>query len=494
MWIDPKQDPNKTQNPDSLNSPSVGAGAGGGAPQVQSSTTAATGTPSSTNPTPEAPNQKFGTIQDYFKGNKNQGEQLGEQFTNKLADTQQTQKNTIDQAAAQTKNDINAGTTAFDQGLVSNAVADPTKITGDADLFNKFTNQWNAAYKGPESFEASNQYGEAVDTANKAKEKQAQVESTGGRQQLLQDEFGVYGQGNKGLDEALLQQSSYFPKVQEQAKQFGTVQDYLGQKAQDVNTAAQQARDTTATTKENTQNAFANSLTDFQKNLTGKVTAAQGQGTDLLKKYQSDLANSPGEAAKDLAASGVDPATAKNIVEYLKAYNTQYGISPTVSSAYIGNPSVDIKAGNVATTADYNKAAALQQLTGKDYSGILNPADISKAGTGTLPQNAFKSNDLQGYLKTGLDIQDKSFLNRPVNIGNDLRNMADPKLATAYVQKYIDATKRQGIDPKTSPILKELLTQAMNAEGHYLGIGRKDVAAGMSAISAPLVGLGVHPK
>lgn len=484
MWVDPEQDENQQQTPNSLNNPSIGAGAGSEA-QIQSSS-ATTGTPSSISPASEAPTQQFGTIQDYFKGNQSQGEKLGEQFTTKLADTQQKQKDTIGQAASQTQGEIAANTIDYNPGIVSEALADPTKITGAQDKLGSFQKQWNAAYKGPESFESTEQYGQAANAVNQAKEKQAQVESTGGRQQLLQDEFGVYGQGNKGLDEALLQQSSYFPKVQEQGKQFGTIQDYLGQQAGTVNTKAQQAKDTTNAAKAKTQDAFANSLTNFQTDLTGRTTAAQAKAADVLKKYQQDLKYSPGTAKLDLEESGVDPATTKTIVEYLNAFNKQYGISPDVSSAYIGNPNVDINPSTVASKEDYAKAAALGQLTGKDYSGVLSPNDASKAGTGILQQNAFKSGDLKNYLKQGLDIQDKTFLARPVNIGNDLRDMSDPKLATEYVQKYIDAVTRQGQTLKRNPILKDLRNQAQNAYSQYRNMGRSDVADAMNIIATKL--------
>ncbi len=135
-----------------------------------------------------------------------------------------------------------AATTAFNPDLVSTAVSDPTKITGDKDQLTSFLDQWNAAYRGPASLESTSGYGDVAKAAQGAGSRAGQLESTGGRQQLIQDEFGVYGQGNKGLDEALLQQSSFFPKVQEQGKEFRSIQDYLASQSKGISAQAREAK------------------------------------------------------------------------------------------------------------------------------------------------------------------------------------------------------------------------------------------------------------
>lgn len=476
MWVDKLEDEeSKKQTIDTGEGPSIGAGAGGGAPQIQGSTTATVGTPSSISPTPETPGQKFGTIQDYFKGNKTQGEQLGQQFTSKLEDTKQAQQGIIGQAAEKATGQIAANTIGFDQGLVSKAVADPTKVANDEDQYNQFMKQWNAAYKGPESFESAEQYSTAAKAAKAAQDKATQIGSTGGRQQLLQDEFGVYGQGNKGLDEALLQQSSYFPGVQEQGKQFNTVQDYLQAKSKSIKTAAQAANETTENTKAQTRSPFATSLTDFQTDLKSRTSAAQNKAKEVLSRYQTDLASAdPVQVQNDLKEAGVDRETIKNIVYYLQALNKDYSLNPNIPSSYIGNPNVDINPGTVASQEDYNKATALNKLTGVDYSGVLNPADISKAGTGTFPQQAFKSPDLETYLKQTTDIQDKSILQKQSQLSGDIR--ANEHL----IEQYIDAAARQGIKPTNEQELKTMLPGLYNLYNSAKHINNVDTPLGAS--------------
>ena len=104
-------------------------------------------------------------------------------------------------AVNQTQKDINSGTVNYDADLVNKAVATPTAVTSDPNQLNSFLGQWNAAYTGPSSFETSNNYGTAATANTDAQQKQAEVATPGGQQQLLSDQFGVYGQGNQGLDQ-----------------------------------------------------------------------------------------------------------------------------------------------------------------------------------------------------------------------------------------------------------------------------------------------------
>lgn len=458
MWIEGQdEEQNKNQNPNPL---SVGTGGGSSQPG------GVTGNPSTINPVQSSqPKQEFATVQDYFSANKPQAEQLGQQFTNKLTENAANQKSTISGAATQAIGDITANTVNPDAGIVSKAQLNPTEVANDPNQLQSFLKQWNAAYKGPESFEASNQYENAAKAGNAANQTAEELKTTGGQQQLLQDEFNVYGQGNKGLDQGLLQTSSYFPKVQEQAKEFKNVGDYLSQNAATVNDLASQAKNATEQTKVNARTPFATSLTDFQTDLNNRTTAAQNKAKDVLARYQGDLSSAdPAKVSADLKEAGVDDTTAKNIVYYLGALNKDYNINPNVPSSYIGNPNVDITPSTVASKEDYNKAAALNKLTGVDYSGILNPADISKAGTGTLPQQAFKSQDLENYLKQSTEIQDKSILQKAPTL---------PTNATAskqMVSQYLNAMARQGIQPKNeaelaklAPNLDKLYKQAQQA-------------------------------
>ncbi len=463
-------------------------GAGGGA-EIKPSGAGPSGATSGTSrlsPVSQSSPQSFGTIQDYFKGSREQGERFGEQFTGKLGETQQQTRSDIGQAAFGAGQDITAGTLKADPNIISSAAADPTKVASDEDQFNQFLKQWTAAYKGPSSFEGSQQYGAAAKAAQTASERAAQLGTTGGRQQLIQEEFGVYGQGKKGLDEALLQQSSYFPKIGEQAKGFRSIQDYLASQSADIGRQAQQAKETTTQTRQQAQAPFEGRLTKFKTGLETRTAAAQEKARNVLAKYQSNLAGAdPTAIAADLREAGVDDATAKSIIDSISALKGDYGLGADVPGSYFRNIGTDINPSTVATAEDYERAAALQKLTGVDYGGVLNPADIEKAGTGGA-QQAFKSGKLQTYLKDKLGIQDKSFLKQSQSLPRDGAS------SKRMMEQYISAATRQDTLPKDEADLAKMMPglaklhtesaqiiQQYNTSGAWSGTGKLQAAMGI---------------
>lgn len=362
MWIDkPEDEEQKGQTTDTGEGPSVGAGAGSG-PQIQSSTTAAVGTPSSMSPTPEAPGQKFGTIQDYFKGSKAQGEKLGQQFTGRLEDTKQKQQSAIGQAAAGAEQQVASGIVGFDEGLVSTAAKDPTKIAGDEDQYNKFMQQWNAQYKGPQSFENTDQYTEAAKAAQAAKDKATQVQSTGGRQQMIQDEFGVYGAGNKGLDEALLQQSSSFGDVGTKAKELTSLQDYLSSKSQDIQGKAQAAKATTEQTKQKAQEALLGeqgAVKQFKSDIDTRTAQERAKAEQAQAAVKEAFKNRADLSADQLKMIGIDQQQYNDLREKEKTA----GYTNLQDYLTFQNPNAQISRETVASQSDKERDAALAKLT-----------------------------------------------------------------------------------------------------------------------------------
>jgi len=400
MWIDQEdqQDPyGRAQNNTNAN---IGAG-GGTTTSSPSSSNTSQGNPSTVSPsTPTPPTQQFATIQDYLGANKTQAEDLGQKVSGSLANTYGQETGAIDTSAKNAQNAIKAGTVNFDQGLVNEAVNTPTSVANNPDKLSAFQKQWNASYSGPSSFETSDQYNTASAAANEANTRAQELGTTGGQQQLLQDQFNVYGQGNKGLDTALLQSSSAFPTLQNQQKQFQSIQDYLTNAAGNVDTAATNAATNTAATQANTQNAFTNNVSNFQNKINSEVTAAQTPAATAAKQLQTDFASGdPNKVIADLKQ--INPnVDAQTIQQYLTALNTQSGKPTDLSQFYSFNPNTAITTANAVTPEDYANAAAYQALTGVDYTGILNPANASQAGTAPNALTGINSTNLVDYLKS----------------------------------------------------------------------------------------------
>lgn len=386
MWLDPEKQDEQNPEEDSLNSPTVGAGGGIAQPQASSTT----GNASTVSPVQTSKPQDFATIQDYFKGNQTQGEKLGGQFTDRLVGQEKEQ---IGQAASKAKGDIAAGTVGFDPSLTAKLETDPTALTKDTNQFDSFLKQWNAEYKGPQSFESTEEYGQAADAVNKAKQNAAQVASTGGRQQFIQDKFGVYGQGNKGLDEALLQQSSYFPKVQSQEKEFGNIQDYLTSQSADVNAAAQAAKQQTAATKQQIQAAGGKAVTDFKTNLQNKLKTAQQTSTNDYNTLRDTLAQGQPVSPGLLKKMGISDEEWKTITVEMDKIK-KGGEKPTLAedvSSFV-RPTNTIGLSDVATTEDYAKDAA--------YKKLMSTSNVLSGGpSGKNLDPSYDAQSLRDYLE-----------------------------------------------------------------------------------------------
>jgi len=461
MYIEnPDEEQNKNQ---SSSSPAIGAGGGGAASPTTTATTPATGNPSTIQPVQtNQPNQSFATIQDYLGANKPQGETLGNQFVGTVGQGLNTAKSAIDTSAQNAQNQITSGTVKQNTDLTNEALKTPTAVTGDAGKLAEFQKEYNAQYSGPSSLESSDQYENASKAANEASQTGEELKTTGGREQILQDKFGVYGQGNKGLDQGLLQNSSAYSNVAPLQQGFQSVQDYLKAASGSTADAAKQARETTEATKANTQKAFAGNLSSFQDKLNSEVSVAQQAAQTAGSKIQTDIKSGNLDAlSEDLQKAGVSPENLTTISQYLQTLSKDYGQNPEISNYFTQNP---ITAANVASPEEYANAQAYKQLTGTDYSGVLNPADAAKAGTAN-PNASVNPQELTSYLKQSVDTQDKSLVNTNPTLDWNAINAGKVSSDEAVhsIQKIIDAGKRQGIDPANNPALQSMESNAFQA-------------------------------
>lgn len=277
------ENPDEEQNPNqSSSSPSVGAGGGGAA--VGNSGTSTGGNPSTIQPVQiNQPSQSFATVQDYLTANKQQGEDFGNNFTSTVGQGVGQAKSAIDTANQNTQNEIKAATPNYDPSTVEKVFQNPTDQTN----ITNYLNQANANYTGPTSFESSDQYSPAASATNTATQTGTELGTTGGREQLLEDQFGVYGQGNKGLDQTLLQNSSAYAGVPQLAQNFKSVNDYLSAAANNINTnLVPQAQAAVAPVKTNTANDVANVQSNLQNDIQQRITNAAQKGLPGLPSDQ----------------------------------------------------------------------------------------------------------------------------------------------------------------------------------------------------------------
>lgn len=403
MWLDKKnpEDPyNRVKS--GTGTPSVGAGGGGiepggGAGKAQAGSTAA--------PAPAIPQQNFASIQDYFKTNQQQGEQFGQQFTDKLANTAQQQKGAITGAVDSARNEITSKAPKENTYLTARAASDPWSVSRDKGLTDSFMSQWNATYAGPSSFEESESYSKGADAVQKANEKKEQLKSVGGRQQLVQDEFGVYGQGNRGLDEALLQTSSAFPKVQQQEKEFGGLQDYFKTKGAELAPTIADARTTADKTRQSTRAAVGSGLnkfvTDVDSNVQKTKDSVAAQTTSAQKALgdrqavNASVLKSLGltqnefdklHNEKGVAGQGWNAPGDKNNVVAAKGFN--------LADYFKANP-LDVSRRTTVSQDDINKAKGYAALT-QDQNILPTVGDTANPGSFLAFDKAKALKDMEG--------------------------------------------------------------------------------------------------
>lgn len=452
------QDLTDEEKKQQANTPTVGAG-GGGAQTVGGTSIPATGNFSTTSPVQgQQPVQQWATAQDYLKANQPQAEALGSKVQESLTGTLGEAKGAIDTGAAAAKSAIEAGTTPYNEALVTEAATSPTKVAGDEGKLADFLKQWNASYTGPESFETSESYTPAVTAAQTGTTKAAELGSTGGRENLIGNQFGVYGAGNKGLDQAILQQAPQYGQIQELAPQFAGLNDYLTQQATGVNAAATAAKTASEEAKAKTQGAFTGKLTDFQSQLMAKTQTAQQEAQKVADKYNLDLSQgNEDQVVADLKSAGASDKDLQSIRDYMTALTDLYKGQITPSQITSFNPATYITPENVATPEDYANAAAYQKLTGTDYSGILNPASVAQAGTAPTAAGSMKPADIQQYLQKNVATHDQELIAHAKDPNAVAQYLGLPSLngyertdtANGYktAQYLIDSIRRQVSDP-----------------------------------------------
>lgn len=139
---------------------------------------------------------KFANIQGYLEANKPQGEQMGQKMTGNIESNANdaTQKINTFQSKAPTVN-------AYDPNEAYN------KVTSLTDQDKQAYNQAKAGYKGPQSFDQVDGYGDTQKAVNTAYNQVKNVGNEAGQRQLLKDTYkrNDYSAGQNALDQTIMQ-------------------------------------------------------------------------------------------------------------------------------------------------------------------------------------------------------------------------------------------------------------------------------------------------
>lgn len=257
-------------------------------------------------PTVQKPSSsgRFTNLQTYLNANKgykqDQGGLAGQisgNFQNKANNIQ----NNLNQSQQQFQNQANQNRIQYNQGLVDQAVSNPSDFANNQDNVKSFERLRDATYQGPKGIEEAQ--------ANQLQAKAGQLQqnanlagSEAGRFTLLNKLYNTptYNRGQQNLDNLLLQGN------QQQLQKLGGVNQLATSVNTGVNTGLNSARDLAsqftqeaAQAQQNTRNALGQAVGQFDvgaKQSLADLQAKQSQDyNQALQQLQS------GTASRDLA-------------------------------------------------------------------------------------------------------------------------------------------------------------------------------------------------
>lgn len=167
---------------------------------------------------------RFQNLNDYLSANS--GGSTGSNFAGKVqGDVNQAQ--TAQQSAGQKFQEASdRGATRANQSIVNQAISNPTDFIKNQNNVSEFQKQFNAEYKGPRSYgDLGGEYQQAAGATQKARNVAQQAGTEGGRFALLDQYFGGgrpqggYSQGQKSLDNLLIQNDATTQGSIQQARQ-----------------------------------------------------------------------------------------------------------------------------------------------------------------------------------------------------------------------------------------------------------------------------------
>lgn len=409
-----KEEEDQTPNPLAQQAPvttSSGIGAG----------PASKGTASS-----QGPSQPFTNLSSYLSANAPQIQAQGDKIASDLTSQYGQTKSSIDTAAQDFRNKISQGYQAPNQALIDEATSNPTQFASDPDKVKAFQSQFNFDYQGPEDFTSQDNYSNLLNSVQGSSEEANLVNSIPGLQTYLQKGKNTT-RGQNVLDTVLLQGNpEAYTKVQEAAKPFNTLSDYLGTTTQSLNQEASQAKSADQAQADAVRNRFLGEsgiLPTTQNSINTKVQGAQTQAEKNLNDITAALTNYRGnvsdEILSQLGVSREDWNLLKQNMDVLEGYksNNIPGFSPytgqlSLNSFLQQRSPADINRSTVADQNDYAIMAALQALTGEDTSGFLNPSNASLAGTAPSSLANFDSAKAQQDLRNAVKAQDQRLFNQ----------------------------------------------------------------------------------
>lgn len=397
---------------------SAGGGTGGGAaPGVGTST-------------------QFGSnaakLSDYLKANAEQVQGFGNQIAGNLTQNYNQTMGDINSAFGNFGQQVTQGTPQLDQSKIDAAAKNPSGFVSNPDDVKSFQSTYQGTYTGPNSVEEYSPYSSINNEVNKAVENSSLVKTPAGIGTYLNNMgYNDTTEGMRTLDSALLSGNPNATKaIQTAAAPYSGLTNYLTGKVNEGNKTVGNAKQQTQTASDALKNRFTGQggvIPTFENDLTSRLNTARTDAKTKADKVMSDFLNGGSATPQvnltpdDLKLLGVkSPWNNDAVNQTLNLLKSDFDQTvPLANFLTEKTPeAVFNTADTVANPQDYATAAALSQLTGQDFSGML---DQSKAGNA----GQFNGNLLDFNLQGFNDATGNALRNDYINaLMNDLKGTA----------------------------------------------------------------------
>jgi hypothetical protein len=442
------QNPQQGQAQQPMTAPPSTSSAPGAGP---GSSTGKSGAPQAT------PAQPFQNLSSYLSANAPQVQQQGAQIAGNLNTQYGQVTSDINKGASDFGGQVAGGYAAPNDALTNSAASNPTAFVQNPNDVKAFQSLYNDAYTGPTAYETTSPYAALNTEATNAASNATNFDTIPGMQTYFANNNPNATAGGNTLDATLLSGNpDAYAQVQNAAKPFAGLSDYLAGTVTAQDKAAADAN--TAATNEATavQNQFTGAggvVPTFQSNVNSELATDVGQ-TNAYNTAVNGLLSKTAAAQPYIAALQDAIPLYNSVLTSDQAASKGKGLIPSASPESNNYKSINLPSWTIptatlsqptlaqaATPSDIAEQNALQQLLGSNYSPQFD-------ATGAVPFNNPGApptlSSIIGPALSNLEGQSLDpdvFISSPVSMTNPGFTGGRPQSGSDYVTNVTNAEK-----------------------------------------------------
>lgn len=316
---------------------------------------------------------------DYLQANKDQVQQMANQVAGQIGTNYNNVQQGVNQAGQNFANLVQSSYTPTDPSVLNQVKSNPTDAAKNPDTLKAFQSQLNSQYTGPSSFEGSTEYSGAQKNVQDAIQQAGLLGNYSGLSGYLQNNIEKNATpGQNTLDSVLLQSSQpAFQTVQDAAKPFAGLNDYLSGVSAQQNQGVQAAQAAAPAARQSAQQTLTDVATPFVSGLNTAYTQGTQKSTDYNNKLNTvadKVANGKFDSLtpEEQSLIGYNPALTNLISGYPTLLSQQAQDNPINFGQFFtqGQQAQVPTPANVVSPDQIAEWQALTQLGGNSPTGL----------------------------------------------------------------------------------------------------------------------------